>query len=277
MHDEPVITEGAFDSQNLAFYDELAGVYRDYHRWFNQGKRDIMLCTSDDFLNWTKPVGLKYTEEKREHLYTNAICQYERAPHLFLGFPTRFLPEQGERVEPVLMTSRDGLHFRRWSEPLIPEDAPEDRKGNRSNYMTRGLVRLPGNDREYSVYATEAYYTGPDSRVRRFTFRIDGFVSAHADSETSRLLTRPLEFNGKQLEINFATAASGSLRIEIQDGDGNPIDGFSLKDCPAIRGDAISHVVNWDHGEDVSKLAGQPIRILFELQDADLYSFRFQP
>lgn len=89
MDDEPVITEGAFDSQNLAFYDNVAGVYRDYHRWFNQGKRDIMFCTSNDFLTWTKPAALKYTEKRREHLYTNAIRQYKRAPHLFIGFPTR--------------------------------------------------------------------------------------------------------------------------------------------------------------------------------------------
>ena len=72
------------------------------------------------------------------------------------------------------MTSRDGLHFNRWSEAVIPEDAPEDRKGNRSNYMTWGLLQLPGNDGEYSLYATEAYYTGPNSRVRRFTYPRDG-------------------------------------------------------------------------------------------------------
>ena len=46
--------------------------------------------------------------------------------------------------------------------------------------MAWGLLQLPGNDRELSVYATEAYYAGPGSRVRRFTFRTDGFVSVHA-------------------------------------------------------------------------------------------------
>ena len=59
------------------------------------------------------------------------------------------------------MTSRDGVLFRRWSEELIPITAPKDRDGNRSNYMTWGLLQLPGNDRELSVYATEAYYAGP--------------------------------------------------------------------------------------------------------------------
>lgn len=275
MSEEPVITEGAFDSQNLAFYDPIAGIYRDYHRWFNQGKRDIMLCTSPDFLNWTDPVGLQYTEEKREHLYTNAIRQYDRAPHLFIGFPTRFLPDQGERVEPVFMTSRDGLQFRRWSQPVIPEDAPADRKGNRSNYMTNGLVRLPGNDREYSVYATEAYYTGPDSRVRRFTYRVDGFLSASAGEGVGRLLTRPLIFDGSKLELNFVAPADGSLRVELQTPEGKPLGGFDLQNCQAMHGDSLQQIVDWKGGHDVSGWAGQPIRLLFELRNADLYSFRF--
>jgi hypothetical protein len=173
------------------------------------------------------------------------------------------------------MTSRDGLHFHRWSQALIPEDAPKDRKGNRSNYMTNGLVRLPSDDREYSVYATEAYYTGPDSRVRRFTFRVDGFVSASAGDQSGRLLTRPLIFAGNQLELNFDSSAAGSLRVEIQDAVGQPIDGFELQSCASIAGDSIQHVVAWKGDADVSMLAGRPVRLLFELRDTNLYSFRF--
>ena len=40
MNDEPVITKGAFDSQNLAFWDTVRGEYREYHRDFREG-RDI--------------------------------------------------------------------------------------------------------------------------------------------------------------------------------------------------------------------------------------------
>ena len=34
MADQPVITKGAFDSQNLAFWDPHLGKYREYHRVF---------------------------------------------------------------------------------------------------------------------------------------------------------------------------------------------------------------------------------------------------
>ncbi len=275
IREEPVITRGAFDSQNLAFWDPHRKLYAEYHRGFRDGVRDIMTCTSSDFLNWTEPVWLSYPEAPKEHLYTNAILPYDRAPHILIGFPTRFLPKT-QQVEPTLMASRDGRTFRRWTEALIPVTAPEDRDGNRSNYMAWGLVQLPGNDREYSVYASEAYYTGPDSRLRRFTYRVDGFVSVRAPAEGGELLTKPLTFDGDKLAINFTTGDEGSVRVEIQGSDGQAIEGFALADGTELRGDAIDQPVTWKAGADVGKLAGKPVRLRFELKDADLYSFRFQ-
>jgi len=275
MHDEPVITTGAFDSQNLAFWDNEASVYREYHRTFVDGVRAIMTGTSDNFLEWTDPVLLEFGNLPKEHLYTNAVRPYERAPHILIGFPTRYLPNEGSRVEPVFMSSRDGLKFRRWTDALISEDAPKDRNGNRSNYMTWGLVRLPGNDKELSVYATEAYYTGPDSRVRRFTFRVDGFTSVHATSEGGEFITKPLVFDGNKLVINFATKRDGYLQVEIQDQDGTPIDYFTLADSNKIRGDNIQHAVSWSNDANLGSLAGKPVRLRFSLKNADLYSLRF--
>jgi hypothetical protein len=276
IRDEPVITKGAFDSQNLAFWDSHAGLYREFHRQF-RGERDIMTGTSSDFLDWTEPVFLEYPGAPKEHLYTNAILSYERAPQLLIGFPTRFFPDRGQQVEPIFMTSRDGRTFHRWPEALIPVTAPENRDGNRSNYMTWGLVQLPGNEREYSVYATEAYYTGPDSRVRRFTYRVDGFVSIHAAADGGQLVTKPLRFAGRTLTINAATSAGGRIRVEVQDAAGQPIQGLCLADCQPFSGDAIEHAVSWTGAAQLEMLVGKPIRLRFELQAADLYSLQFRP
>jgi hypothetical protein len=277
MSDEPVITTGAFDSQNLAFWDPHTKRYLEFHRTFSDGVRAIMTGTSDDFLNWSKPVLLKYPGSPSEHLYTNAIRPYVRAPHILIGFPTRYLPKHGSRVEPIFMSSRDGRTFHRFPAPVIREDAPKDRGGNRSNYMTWGLVQLPGDEEHFSVYATEAYYTGPDSRVRRFTFRVDGFVSARAAGAGGELLTKPLKFDGKQLIVNFVTSEKGSLRVELQDIEGHPIKSFNLKGCAVLRGDAVDQRVTWKSGKNLSVLAGKPIRIRFHLKDADLFSFSFRP
>lgn len=281
MREEAVITDGAFDSQNLAFWHPEKKVYLDFHRKGRGGVRDIMTCSSTDFLNWTQPEFLAYGDAPSEHLYTNAIQLYFRAPQIFLGFPTRFQPKH-EQVEPILMTSRDGRNFKRWPEPLIPITAPKDRDGNRSNYMARGLLQLPGQDRELSLYATEAYYAGPGSRVRRFTIRTDGFVSVQAGNAQGELLTRPIKFSGKQLTLNYAARPAdksdsvGQIRVGILNADsGEPIKGFSLDDCEILSGNEIQQTVKWKGHSDLSGLRGRAIRLKFSMQQADLYSIQF--
>lgn len=109
----PILTEGAFDSQNLAFWDSVRNEYRCYFRDFRSGVRDIKTSTSKDFIHWTQPVWLEYPGAPKQHLYTNQIQPYFRAPHIFVGFPTRYVPERGSLTEGLLMTSRDGRIFHR--------------------------------------------------------------------------------------------------------------------------------------------------------------------
>lgn len=271
----PVITEGAFDSQNLAFWNPTTGLYHDYHRYFADGVRDILTCTSRDFVHWTSPVPLRYTGAPKQHLYTNAIRVYRRAPHISIGFPTRFLPEH-EQVEPVFMSSRDGVNFHRWNEPVIPRTAPADRDGNRSNYMANALLSLPGNDREYTVYGTEAYYTGPDSRLRRFTYRVDGFVSVHAGTDGGTLLTRSLTFDGDELVLNFATGSKGSVEVELLTPDGATITGFDRSQAVPLDGDEIERPVAWKGSTSLAGLRGRPVKLRFHMTNADVYSLRFR-
>lgn len=288
---EPVITQGEFDSQNLAFWDARIGKYREYHRIFVDGIRAIMTATSDDFVQWSKPELLGYQEGiPNQHLYTNAILPYARAPHLYLGFPTRYLPNDGQRVEPTLMVSRDGLNFHRWLEPIVPESAPKDRGGNRSNYMAWGLVELPGRANHLSAYATEAYYAGPDSRLRRFEYRKDGFVSVNGGTLGGVLITKPIQLGrlADRLTLNYRTAEGGLVRVGLYRPDGNAIPGFSLAECRALAGDQLSEAVMWKSVQgnvvgktsaDISQLRkSHPVlQLRIELKNADLFSIQFQP
>lgn len=71
------------------------------------------------------------------------------------------------------------------------------------------------------------------------------------------------------------TSAAGDIRVEIQDVAGKPQPGFALGECPPVFGDTIERMIAWKSESDVSKLAGQTVRLRFVLSDADLYSFRF--
>jgi hypothetical protein len=297
MQAEPVITKGDFDSQNLAFWDATRQRYVEFHRKYRDNVRDIMTSTSSDFLHWTGPVLLEYPDAAREQLYTNQIVSYDRAPHIFLGFPMRYVATRCLRApegaspgwmkdgmlgttDGLFMSSRDGVRFHRWGEALIRPGLQTDRWITRNNLTAWGVVytksNTPQTAPELSIYSTEGYYEGNACRLRRFTLRLDGFASVRANCQGGEMITRPLTFTGKTLEINFSTSAAGSIRVEIQDAVGKPIPGFALEDCPEIYGDQIGQSVAWNAGTDVGKLAGQAIRLRFVLKDADLYAIRFQ-
>jgi hypothetical protein len=283
LRDKPIITKGAFDSQNLAFWDTQRQLYVAYFRGFRDGKRDILTCTSRDFLTWTEPVFLDYGAAPREHFYTNAITPYFRAPHLYLGFPKRFVPErkvvteqpEGGVSDGVFMTSRDGLHWdRRFREAFIRPGLDRLNWMHRSNMTAWGLVQT--SPEEISLYYSEHYNT-PHNQLRRATLRTEGFASVHAPAVGGEFSTRPLTFKGKELVLNYSTSAAGSVQVEMQGADGQPLPGFTLADCPVIYGDQIERAVMWKAGSDVSRLAGQTVRLRIVLKDADLYSLRFWP
>jgi hypothetical protein len=281
LADKPVLTQGAFDSQNLAFWDTARQEYRCYFRDFREGRRDIKVSTSQDFLLWAEPQWLQFPEAPKEHLYTNAVMPYHRAPHLLIGFPTRYLPDRGSLTEGLFMSSRDGRTFHRWPEAFIRPGYNPDRWHNRSNYIWWGLVEtpspLPGGRRELSLYTNEGYYyESKAAKTRRYSCRIDGFVSLHASWAGGEVLTKPLLFEGDRLIVNFSTSAAGGLQVQIEDLHGQPAAGFAFSDGPEIYGDAIEHTVKWQRGSDVSTLAGKPIRLRLVLRDADLYAFGFR-
>lgn len=279
LGDEPIITDGAFDSQNLVFWDAVRRQYRAYFRDFHDGVRDIKTATSDDFRHWTEPVWLDYGDVPKEHLYTNQIQPYYRAPHLFVGFPTRFIPDRGALTEGLFMSSRDGVHFCRWGEAIIRPGQNRDKWHNRSNYIWLGMIEtvsaLPGGARELSIYSNEGYYQGPDSKTRRFTYRVDGFVSLAATYRGGQMITKPLRFTGNQLAINVSTSAAGSVKVEIQDAGGRPINGYDLAACDEIYDDETERVVRWK-GNDLLDIPGGPIRLRFVLHDADVFAFGFR-
>lgn len=135
---------------------------------------------------------------------------------------------------------------------------------------------MPGTDDEVSVYAIEAYYTGPASRVRRFTYRRDGYASLHAGSEGGEIVTRPLTFDGKSLVLNAKVESNGEVQVEIQDEAGKPVVGFEASECQPFSGDSTRAVVGWTGKPDLGAVAGRPIRLRFTLKNADLFSFRFE-
>ena len=297
---------GKFDSHNIAFWDGVRGEYRAYVRDFAPGKRrDIRTATSPDFVNWSDAAWLSYPGAPPEQLYTNQVMPYHRAPHLFVGFPARYvqrpwspsieaLPEAEHRrmrasvqerygaaiSDAVFMSSRDGVVFKRWGEAFIrPGPQLEGNWAYGDNYPCWGLVETPAERQpappELSMYATESYWRGP-ARFRRYSMRLDGFVSVQAPRMGGEFTTPPLTFAGNQLELNLSTSAAGSAKVEMQGADGRRVEGFGLDDCVEMIGDRVDFRVRWGSGSDLASLAGKPVRLRFALKDADLFALQFK-
>ncbi len=135
---------------------------------------------------------------------------------------------------------------------------------------------IPGTPDELSVFVCEGGWEGNSTGLRRHTLRIDGFVSIQAPLSGGEFVTRPIVFEGSELAINLSTSAAGSVRVEIQDGNGDPIAGFALSDCTEIFGDTLDQKVSWQKTSGVADLSGRSVRFRFVLRDADLYSFFFK-
>ncbi len=263
--------------------------------------RDVRITTSKDFVNWTAPELITF-EDGNIHmqLYTGMIVQYKRGK-MFLGLPTRYnnrpddkeslaaLPQWGglrkqwndekNRGGSVandtgIMTSRDGRHFNRWDGAYMTTGIERPDNWAYGN----GYISIPpietdsdfdGDVKELSIYNIQGHnVTTP--RIMRYALRLDGFYSWHAGFSGGTVMTVPMTFEGKELEINFATSALGHIRIFVCDENGKEIEGYDSK---KHFGDSLGRVINFE--KPLSSLSGKPVRLKFEIKDADLYSFKF--
>jgi hypothetical protein len=268
------------------------------HNWnYDQGFRTIVKATSNDAVHWVEQKRMSFGNTPMEELYTFHATPYFRAPHMIIGAPMRYVPgrkamtwEEFESVnmiptyghspgvfnsvsDTVLITSRGGYKFdREFMEAYIRPGV--DLRNWASRHGMTGTGYIQTGPAEMSIFVQE-HYAQPTARISRFVSRLDGFASVNAGYAGGEMVTKPFVFAGRDLVLNFSTSAAGSISVEVQDADGEPIPGFTLEEAELIVGDRIARKVHWRQG-DMGQFAGRPIRLRFVLKDADLYSIRFQ-
>ena len=262
------------------------------------GARDIRYIESTDFVHWSEPVMLDFGEGEDVPLYTNVVQPYYRAPQMLVGFPTRYIcrpewngsfdelcgkdarlarmkdcPRYGLTItDCVFMSSRDGWHFDRQDEAFMRPE-PEEPYGwvYGTAYPSRGMIEtpsdMPGADPEISMYVFENHWADKPTDFVRYTIRLDGFMSLHAGAKEKRIVTKPFQFDGSEMRINFATSARGYLYITLTAEDGTV-----LESCETF-GNSTDRRVHFDG--DAAALAGKAVTMTVRMLDADLYAIRF--
>ena len=331
--------KGAFDSQNLAFWSAEHGKYFCYfrcehipngeatfeeysllqataNRLWDEGTystrlpapedesakmmRDVHVMESDDFIHWTesKLIGLR---DDKVQLYTNVVSPYPRAPHVFVGFPTRYherkawtpnydelcgredrlnkIKRQYARAGLVItdglfMCSRDGYSFVRYDEAFLPPPPEHPHSWVYGDgYVTAGLIEtksdIPGADNEYSIYVGENYGSslGYDQLVR-YTVRLDGFASYRAGESEEVLLTKEFTYDGTELYANIATSAKGYAYFTLSSGD----EEYTSYE---IFGNSVDKRIRFVDPNAVARLRGKPVTLRIRMMDADIYAIRF--
>jgi hypothetical protein len=278
---EPIMTNGAFDSQNIAFWDANRSMYRCYNRYFTPDKiRGVQSALSANFVNWEPQQLNRYAEGVPfEHFYTNATILCPQAEHIYVSFPMRFIESRKKVAEhpynrlsdAVFMTSRDGVNWDRtflegWIRPGL----------DRRNWTDRNMATAYGcveSDTEFSFYLTENY-RWQTAHLHRYAVRKHGFASVHAGYEEGEFTTRPVRFTGSRLFLNYSTSVAGSIQAEVLDEQGRTIENLSFADMEPLYGDELQGEVTWKSGAGLEALDGKTVRFRFRLKDADLFAMQ---
>jgi hypothetical protein len=111
--------------------------------------------------------------------------------------------------------------------------------------------------------------------------RLYALISAAGGPTLGTAVTRSRPLGGRRLVVNLVTRPpkkghgldEGYLQVELLDGQGKPLAGFTRGDCPLLRGDHAALSVKWKRGA-AAPAAARKAR--FYLKRAFLYGFDFR-
>ena len=259
--------------------------------------RRIAYSESRDLISWTQPINIIRREENDpEYLYSLAVTPYHGVYlgmlmhlHMHPDPQHRRLPDGRDyQMNTELAWSRDGVRWERHPEKPVFIDTSTNHRGALDWGMAEGMHNIIEMDDHVRVYYGGREYlhggyqldTDPmRSTICLSTLRRDGFVSINAGDDGGMMLTRPLAYPGGKLRINAKTAAGGFIKVAVREGEGIR-DGewpppFRFDQSMPFSGDSVDHVVTWKTADSLEAFPSRTLRLLFWLENADLYSFRF--
>ena len=262
--------------------------------------RDVRVMESEDFVNWSKQRRISATGADFQ-LYNNVIFPYPRAPHIFIGFPLRYVERKAwtksydelcgreDRLgrmksmarlglavsDGLFMSSRDGYSFTKYDEAIFPPP-PENPEafvygdGTASAALIEVASDIPGADNEYMIIIRESFRTARGyNKLVKYTSRLDGFVSLHAGADVTETVTKEFVYNGENLYANIATSARGSAYFTLRCGN-------EEYTSVEIFGNSTNKRIRFEDDEAVKHLSGKPVTLLIKMLDCDIYSIKFE-
>jgi hypothetical protein len=258
----------------------------DFRRWVNQ--RIVMEADDVDLATYETSNGQPPVD-----YYGADVFRYDEAEDVYVMLAQAYWHWQerpGQTAGPAafdvrLALSRDGKSFQRAGnrKAFLPT-GPVGRFDSRMVWALPNPVRIGDELWIYYVGTNSDHAGNVDAStggeeltgISRAVLRLDGFVSADAEYAGGELTTPLIRFAGRRLELNVNTGAGGSVLAELLDEKNQPMEGYSKSDAVPVNGNSVREPVRWKTGDDVSRLAGRPLRIRFHMRDCRLYAFQFR-
>ncbi|MEG0494519.1 MAG: hypothetical protein RR696_15105, partial [Clostridia bacterium] len=106
-----------------------------------------------------------------------------------------------------------------------------------------------------------------------YSLRKDGLAYLRANRGYSRLLTKGLLLANGKISFNVCSTG-GDFRVQICTPQGDPIKGFTFKECECFAGDSLKWEPTYESGRCINELVGQVIVLEIEFSHARLYAIR---
>ena len=287
--EEPVIPGHAdvgwftFDESDQIF----RGIVKNFLNIRGYRRRSVFWTESADGFDWPMPRPALipdledevWAEGRKGHytqFYGMPIFRYES---MLLGFLQVFKCTDGGTstdgtIDVQLTCSRDGRHWQR-----VGDRRPIVERGEEGAWDW-GMVET-GNALICDGEVIRIYFTGDDSRhgaksdarksaIGLATWQRDRFVGLRAGSAGGEVKVA-CAVQGSELHVN-ASAASGSLTVELVTEDGQPIEGFEASQCLPLSEDTLDAAIRWRDDPSLAQLQGKPVTISITLTNAGIFS-----
>ena len=230
-----------------------------------EGQRVVGRTESSDFLKWSKAEEILIGTRENQ-TYAMPIFRYA---NLYLGL-LMIIRLSEERVHCELAWSPDTIRWER-IEPGTPLIANSSRQGDYDwgcVYAALSPVVTEEGIRIYYGASNGQHRYWRDGFLCLATLRHDGWAGYQPvdPDRTAMVMTGPVSWrHGLQLS---ADAAGGSVRVSILDRAGRVV-----ARSEAVTGEVTRRQVIFSSSPQLESLTGEPVRLKFELDQAQLYSF----
>jgi hypothetical protein len=271
------------DGSNHCFWDPYIKKYVAYVRLRYYHRRAIGRTETENFRIFPSPEILAFSEANlppsHEWYGSGDVSRYPGTTDYHIMFPYLWRVEE-DSFYTYLATSAEG---KLWS---IPEPGIIMPPGDFSGQGAGGFIfigqlqELPGD--RVGVMADGLPFphkypfrpSHPPCSRHWAIWQRERLVALVADG-MAEFRTPLIEFIGTRMIINARTKYVGSIRIEIMDNDNRPVSGRSFEDCDPIIGDFLDKEVSWKGLREIGSKSGQPVKLRFRLQAAELFALRF--